>query len=152
MGNSYWRSTCCTPLDNALPSALSSCILITGTGAFHSSTWGITEEPSFRLGQGTECFHLPLQRVLKSKYMQHYPSHVFSPLLQAGEGSMVLPVDTNASPSSPPFSWRLWYLNPKPNLFPGSHFFLPAFRVQLVSCSQTFAANMCLLLCPVNSV
>lgn len=39
MGNSHWRSTRCTPLDNALPSALSSCILITGTGAFRASTW-----------------------------------------------------------------------------------------------------------------
>lgn len=30
------------------------------------------EDPSFRLGQGAECFHLPLQRVLKSKYPQHW--------------------------------------------------------------------------------
>lgn len=60
------------PLDNALPSALSSSILVMGTGAFCASTWCVIEEPSFRLLQGVECLHLPLQRVLKLKCPQCY--------------------------------------------------------------------------------
>lgn len=64
---------------------------------------------------------------------------------------MVLPVQTNTSLSSPPFSWRLWYLNLKPSLFPDissspspSQFkSFPVLR---------HLQQMCLLLCPVNSV
>lgn len=66
---------------------------------------------------------------------------------------MIPSVDSNASPGSPPYFWGLLYLKPQPNLFLGCHFFLLLlFPVQLVSCSQPFAANVCLSLCPVNSV
>lgn len=75
------------PLDNALPSALKSSTLVMGTGAFCASTRCVIEEPSFRLVQGVECLHLPLQRVLKLKCPQcyscryhHLPFHPYSRL------------------------------------------------------------------------
>ena len=157
MSNSHWRSTHCMPLDNTPPSALSFCIFITGTKAFHASTWWVIEEPSFRLGQGAECCRLPLQRVLKPKYSQHQPCrHHHMSLLPCSrlESRSWSYLFTGTQTPVHHLSLRGCGTSTQsqPSFLAAISFALPLFPVQLISCSQIFAATVCLLLCPVNSL
>lgn len=103
------------------------------------------------LVQGVEC-NVPLWRILKAKYSQcysHRHHYMVSPLLQAGGGEILSYL--------PQFIAFLWEVVVPPSKAKPHHWlpFLsphPPFLVQFISCSQTFVANACPLLCPVNSV